>query len=164
MLHPELMLAAMVDMLVNILIFLLHLYGTAPIDASNPDLDLPESEATDPIEAAPIVVLTIAALEVEGEPLVPFTSTLGALGATEAAVTWPEGAVQEGRLPPLVDWLTERRATLLERDPEAVADTIIVECDRRVPWSVVSPVLSSAGAVGFTKFRFVVNTVSAEEG
>lgn len=168
MLHPELMLAAMVDMLFNILIFLLHLYGTAPIDSSNPDLDLPESEATDPVEAAPIVVLTTGAVEVAGEPLVPFTSNLGMLGDPAADPTeggafgYPEGSVQEGRLPPLVEWLTARRATMLERDPEAEADTIIVECDRRVPWSLVSPVLASAGSVGFTNFRFVVNTVTAD--
>jgi hypothetical protein len=146
------MLAAMVDMLVNILIFLLHLYGTAPIDAS-PELDLPESLATDPVEAAPIVVLTTRAVQVEGQPLVSFASLDG-------TVEYSEGSLENGQLPPLTRWLTSRRAAMIERRPDSEPDTIVVECDRRVPWSVVTPVLATAGAVGFTQFRFVVNTVS----
>lgn len=158
--HTELMLAAMVDMLVNILIFLLHLYGTAPIEATTADLDLPDSMATDPVEAAPIVVLTISAVQVDGEPLVSFASQNTSVGSAEGILAYPDGTLENGQLPPLTRWLTARRAAMIEHHPDSKPDTIIVECDRRVPWSVITPVLSTAGAVGFTQFRFIVNTVS----
>lgn len=147
----------MVDMLVNILIFLLHLYGTAPVDTTTRDLELPESLATDPVEAAPIVVLTVDAVQVDGEPLIPFTRQ----GSPDGVIAYPEGVLDGGHLPSLARWLTDRRARIIEHNPdEDPPDTIIVECDRRVPWSVVTPVLASAGSVGFTQFRFIVSTVS----
>jgi hypothetical protein len=156
--HTELMLAAMVDMMVNLLIFLLHLYGTAPIETSADGLQVPDATTREPIELAPVVVVTRKALEIEGKPVITFVELEGEL-------TYPEGVLDKGQIPPLHDWLVGRKAALVEQSEDGhVPDAIVVECDRRLPWSVIEPVLATSGAAGFPRFRFVVNTVTAPSG
>jgi biopolymer transport protein ExbD len=153
--HTELMLAAMVDIMVNLLIFLLHLYGTAPIETDADGLEVPDATARDPIELAPVVVVSRAVIEVDGKPLVTFAELDGEL-------SYPEGVLDKGQIPGLYDWLAARKAALVEQSEDGhVPDAIVLECDRRLPWTVLEPVLATAGAAGFPRFRFVVNTVSA---
>jgi biopolymer transport protein ExbD len=152
------MLAAMVDIMVNLLIFLLHLYGTAPIETSADGLQVPDATTREPIELAPVVVVSRTALEVDGKAVVTFVDLNGEL-------TYPEGTVDKGQIPALYDWLAGRKASLAEQSEDGhVPDAIVVECDRRLPWSAIEPVLATAGAAGFPRFRFVVNTITAPSG
>ena len=151
--HGELALAAMVDMMINLLIFLLHLYGDTPVQVqSSSDLILPDSRSHDPMSAAVSVVLSRRAVEVNGQQVI-------ALVDPDGNPHLPEGTVESGRLPALMKALQAAKApagTELDAEPPA----LLLQCDRRMPWSVLGAVVKSAGESGFSKIRFVVNEKS----
>jgi biopolymer transport protein ExbD len=133
----ELMLAAMVDMMINILIFLLTLYGTDPIDVQpSADLVVPSSHSKDPVEPGVSMVVTRRAVLVDGVEV-------AALGAEK-----PSAAA----LSRLQDELVKR----LVPEADGAPPELSVQCDHRVPWDVLGPVLGVAQDAGYGRFRFVV--------
>lgn len=134
----ELMLAAMVDMMMNLLIFLITLYGTDPIDLrpSN-ELVLPRAATGVPIEGAVVVEVTAKSIAVEGRPVVTLT----------------DGMVPAGGYAALAAALTAERGKVTDVDAEP---ELSIQCDRRVPWSVLGPIVTVAGRSGFPEFRFIV--------
>ena len=156
--HSELMLAAMVDMMVNLLIFLLHLYGNDPVEISRSDaLVLPKSVSRDPIERAPLVVVSQEAIEAGGQPLVH-------LVRVDGAPSLPEDALVDGRLAGLQRWLEEQLArTPVDPAAPRTPPYVVVEVDRSVPWSVVRAVVGTAGGAGYAGYRFVVRTAPSDE-
>lgn len=131
----DLTLAAMVDMMVNILMFLLHLYGTDPNLAERDDIELPRSSAWTPLEDAVTVVVSTAGASIDGE-------IVGSFGL-------------EGELTDLRDALAQQAAD--EPDEEA-RRSIVVEVDRAVPWPDLRRVLRAASGAGYEDVRFVVAT------
>lgn len=146
----ELNLAAMVDMMVNILLFLLTFYGTATTDAV--PMELAESVAKEPVSTRVQVAVTVEAVRVEGQPVVALRSEDGALVAPEAM--GPEFDDLRRRLE------TARVAALT---PDGMPPVLAVQVDRRVPWAVLKPVMAAATAAGWTDVRFVVNSVGSRE-
>lgn len=150
----ELSLAAMVDMMINILIFLLHLYGHGSIEAApSDDLQLAKSSARDVVRASVAVVVARDAIRVGGQSVVELVDDQG-------VPRLPEGAVNgAGYVSELAEELTRRRekaeAQPLPEGQEYVPE-LMVETDRRVPWAVLAPVLRSGAQAGIDQYRFVV--------
>jgi biopolymer transport protein ExbD len=139
----DLLLAAMVDMMVNVLLFLLTLYGAA--DAAG-DLQLPEG--TSKTETAAEVELTITqqTVAVDGTSILGIQSGPGWATLSEDALTKGLDALE-----------TKLRA---RHDDFSEAPRLAVQIDRRVPWSVVEPLIRTAGDAGFTDLHFVVTSVA----
>jgi len=142
--QSDLMLAAMVDMMVNVLLFLLTLYGSAAVDG---DLQLPEG--TSKSEPASEVELTISqhSVDVDGSPVIGVQSGGGWASLSEDGLTRGLDALE---------------AKLRERHDGTSTETprLAVQIDRRVPWSVVEPLIRTAGDAGFVDLRFVVTSVA----
>ena len=146
----ELMLAAMVDMMINLLIFLLTLYGTDPIEVrGSADLQLASSASHDPVKYAVAVVVSQKAVEVDGVPLL-------LLREQDGALRLPEGTTLEAFVTVLAGKRDAALVVAASKGVEAVPD-MSIQCDRRVPWEVLGPLLTAAGDAGFGQFRFVVH-------
>lgn len=156
--HDELNLTAMVDMLVNILIFLLALYGTGTIDLPQAKgLTLPDSASKSPIERSATVTITNEVILADGQ-------TVARLTPVNGVPTVPT-ATPERVIPALASWLAEKVDA--HRQQPAPPDgsppapmRLVVQCDREVPWSVVDLVLATAASVGITNEGFVVRTAT----
>ena len=140
-----LMLAALIDMLVNILIFLLTLYGSDPGQAAEAGVELAASTSLDPVAASVVVVISQEFVMISGKPVGPLEQVghdpkgLQTVLQHEWDRSRAEAVVGEGPVP----------------DPE-----LVLEIDRRVPWTSLRPVLRTAASVGFVDLRFVVSSVS----
>lgn len=146
----ELSLAAMVDMMINLLIFLLHLYGGgAAVDQSD-DLQLAKSTATEPVHVRVPVVISRTAIGVSGREVVALL-----LDGERSFV--PADAVENGAVPALTDAIRADLERQRERQPsDRAAAELVIQADRRATWTVLGPVLRSAAAAGVEKYRFVV--------
>ncbi|MEQ1565357.1 MAG: biopolymer transporter ExbD [Myxococcota bacterium] len=156
----ELSLAAMVDMMINILIFLLHLYGRGAVEAvPSEDLQLAKSTAEQEVRASISVVVSRQAILVGGATVLDLVDDHG-------VPTLPEGVVHEGHLPDLATALAAKRAKA-EQQPLPEGRTyvpeLLIETDRRVPWSVIGPVLRSGARAGVEHYRFVVSAQKREQ-
>lgn len=124
------------DMFVIILVFLLTFFD--PSMANESELTLPNSRAKAEVLPGGRVRVSRSALFVERERVASIEN-----GVLSAAVA------RDGRkIVPLHDALTA--AHRLGDRP------LLVECDKSVPYSLVGDVLFTAGAAGWTQFRFVV--------
>lgn len=150
----ELMLAAMVDMMINILIFLLTLYGTTPIELPKGEsLALASSAAREPVKLAVTVAVTTASVYVDNVSVLPLDRASG-------VPRLPPAAVVDGRIAPLADALLalidEARAP--GPDGQPVEPELLLQVDKAVPWSVLGAVMHTAEAVGYPRARFVVRS------
>jgi biopolymer transport protein ExbD len=141
--QSDLMLAAMVDMMVNVLLFLLTLYGAA--DAAG-DLQLPEGTSKTEANAEVALTITQQSVDVDGSPVLGIQQGGGWSSLSDDALT--------RGLDTLEGTLRERRDAL----PDSAR--LGVQIDRRVPWSVVEPVIRTAGHAGFVDLHFVVTSVA----
>lgn len=137
----ELQLAAMVDMMINLLLFLLNLYGNATGVEPSDTLSFARSTEDAPIHPAPAVVVSRASVKVAGD----------AVGTWSAEGRAPDGAE--------VDAL---RSALRGLPRSGDAPELLLQVDRRVPWTSIGPVLTVAGDEGFAHVRFVVASTSEE--
>lgn len=144
----ELALAAMVDMMINILLFLLQLYGNSTVMVqSSPELSLPRSSSADPIRYAVNVVVsrvkvtvgpdTVSEFPKENRP--PNEAELAAIGTALTAAREAQAA---------------RPPATPGAEPEPAR--VILQVDRRLPWEQLSPVIDAVGSAGFEDVRFVV--------
>jgi hypothetical protein len=160
----ELMLAAMVDMMLNILIFLLTLYGTSPVRIPAGELLLfAPSTARDPVRVSAVLAITTRSISLDGRPILPLSIDDSASGPRI-----PAGELENGRLPELdaalTDLLVTTRAAAGSGPSEKVQTELIIECDRRIPWAILGPVVRTAGWSGFPNYRFVVRAAGRQEG
>lgn len=156
----ELMLAAMVDMMVNILVFLLMLYGTDPVGVEGgEDLVLPDSSADEALKYALLVQVTREGVAFDGVTVAPLVERDGVLVLDPALL-------DRGTLVPLAQAMAPKvadaRSAATEEAP--FAGEVVILVDKRVPWSVVAPVARTADRVGLPKFRFLVNQQAASPG
>ncbi len=129
----------MTDMFTLILAFLLSFYDPAQVDA--PSLVLPSVAALGGEKEGIKLEVRKDAVVLDGVVLLPLDGKGGIESGTE----------RSGRI------LTAVRDALQPRvaDP---APTLLVACDKTVPFSVIGDVLSSANAAGFHDYRFVVES------
>jgi biopolymer transport protein ExbD len=145
----ELSLAAMVDMMINILIFLLHLYGRgAMVEPQSDDMELADSTTEEPLQLTVGVVVTRRAVEVGGQVIVDLEE-----------LQLRPGELSDGAIPALTEALTSElaRERAKAKPGEATEAQLLVQTDKRVPWSVLGPVLRSGAAAGAASYRFVVS-------
>lgn len=151
----ELMLAAMVDMMMNLLIFLITLYGTDPIEIEpSPELVLPRSTAERPIQAAPVLRVTTRQVALG-------STVVATLVDGGAGPMLPDGVLVDGRLPDL-----ERELGAIATSAPVEGDKtrpIDIQCDKRISWDVLGPLVESAGRAGFGDFRFIVRSSTADQ-
>jgi biopolymer transport protein ExbD len=137
----DLMLAAMVDMMVNVLLFLLTLYGAGPSTLVG-ELDLPEATSKDDTTAEVELAVTEDVVAIDGVVVLSLDRANG----------WSQL--------PHTDLFSVREKLRLRRQDFQEVPRLAVSIDRRVPWSVVKPLLAVAGDQGFTDLRFVVTSVT----
>ena len=141
----DLLLAAMVDILVNVLLFLLTLYGASPTELGA-GMELPTAASKD---------------ESEGEIELTITQDLVAVGGTQILALDQNGGWSQ--LPPEAQerGLQKVRSRLEAHRASAGQETAVlaVAIDRRTPWSVVAPIIQAAGDAGFSDLHFVVTSV-----
>lgn len=148
----ELMLAAMVDMMINILLFLLTLYGATSIATPPGDpIQFAPSASREPVRPQITLAVTPSAVFVG-------TTSVVALDVGGTTPRLPAGAVTDGLVPTVASALQALARTtppLPGAEPRP-APELLVECDKRVPWSVLGPLLHTAERAGFGVTRFVV--------
>ncbi len=133
----ELQLAAMVDMMINLLLFLLNLYGNSSGIQPGKDLSFARSTEDRPVHQAPAVIVSQTRVVVGGD-------TVG---------TWSA----EGRAPDRAE-IDTLQSALRALPHDAERSELLLQVDRRVPWTSLGPVLTAAGAEGFANVRFVVSS------
>lgn len=143
----ELSLAAMVDMMINLLIFLLHLYGGGPVAPTSDDLQLAKSVATEPVHVRVPVVVSRTSIVVGDQRVVELLS--------DGERTYvPIEAVENGAIGSLTEAIREAVAN---SEPDTSAE-LLIQTDRRTTWAVLGPVLRSAANAGVDQYRFVVSS------
>lgn len=142
----ELMLAAMVDMMVNVLIFLLAMYGTG---GTHPPagMDLARSTSTNADHATVIVVVSATNIVIDGKTLV-------------AGKSYDE-IVTEAQKAPLAAAFTQIYADHQAKDKDHEPE-LEIQSARDAPWDAVRAVLVGAGEAGFVKLRFSARPAHAE--
>jgi biopolymer transport protein ExbD len=142
--RSELMLAAMVDMMINILLFLLQLYGNSAITIQpSPDLELARSSARDQVQWAVSLVVSRNAVRLADKDI----------GSFPAQNRAPSQAEYEA----LVHALGDERSKVQVRARDHMAPTeVVVQADKHLSWQVLGPVMRAASDAGFANVRFVV--------
>ncbi len=138
------MLAAMVDMMINILLFLLQLYGNSAITIQpSPDLELARSTAREQVQWAVSVVVSRTAVSVRDVEIGTFPAQNRGPNAQE---------YQQ-----LVETLHAQRLEVQARSRHQESPReVVVQADRRLSWDVLGPVMRAASDAGFANVRFVV--------
>lgn len=138
-----LIITSMVDMFTLVLLFLLVFYD--PSYGGDASMELPHASIEHAVEKGPSVRVTPEAVTVEGKSVLRLAN--GLVGA-DVARSGPA-------VVPVVEALTALKST--NAPPSVDAEPVLlVECDRRVAWSVLRAVLDSASQAGYPRYRFVV--------
>lgn len=141
------MLAAMVDMMVNVLIFLLAMYGTG--GASPPaGLDLARSTSTQSEHSPVIVVVSGETITLDGKPLV--------------VAHGYDALVAEAKKAPIAAAFTKAYAERQGKDKDHEPE-LEIQSARDAPWDAVRAVLVGAGEAGFVKLRFTARPTHGEK-
>lgn len=154
---PELALAAMVDMMINLLIFLLHLYGRDPLTVPLSDeMQLARSASEQQVATVRVpVVLSTRTIWVGTNPVV-------SLATVDGRPALPPEALRDGAAVALIAPLREALAAAARGKADAPAE-LVVQADRRVPWSVLGPVVRAGALAGADSYRFLAHAEPGAE-
>jgi len=157
----ELNITSMMDMMTIILVFLLKSYSTDDITVQGGDLQLPVSSSLTPPKLAVNVIVSQSQILVDGEPVV----------ALEAAADPDTGKMvpkvpDDEKLGPKILSLFEKLQAKADQSKalgeRAASDEfdfkgqVLLQVDKRLPFSIVRDVMFTAGQAQFGEFRFVV--------
>jgi biopolymer transport protein ExbD len=150
---------SLMDTMTIILVFLLMNFGSDEVQVEgSEDLNLPTSTAEVPGRFTVNVVVSRRSIAVDGERVVEIErATDPATGAE--TFTIPETTR-------LAEALRRKAGTARPQTaPDGVESPevreILLQVDRRMPFSVVREVMATAGEAGFGSFRFVVISTTA---
>jgi biopolymer transport protein ExbD len=152
---------SMMDMMTIILVFLLKSYSTDDISvAPSKDLQVPISSAEKAPKLAVNVVVSQREIVVDGEEVLTLERVQNELGKEVTSVPSDEKRGQ------LISALYERLLEKAETAKDLAMRTgseefefkgeILLQCDKRLPFSVIREVMYTAGQAQFGNFRFVV--------
>lgn len=152
---------SMMDMMTIILVFLLKSYSTDDVSvAPSKDLQVPISSSEKPPKLAVNVVVSQREIVVDGKQVVVLGTEQDANGMDVTTVPTDE---KRGQLiSALYEELLEKAETakdLAMRTGRAEFEfkgEILLQCDKRLPFSVIREVMFTAGQAQFGNFRFVV--------
>lgn len=153
---------SMMDMMTIILVFLLKSYGAEDISvAGNDDLQIPVSMAMKPPKLAVNVVVSRKDIIVDGSHVMDLEQ--GVSDATgEVEIRVPEDEKRGQLISSLYDVLLEKAENAKDlgvRSGQAEFEfkgEILLQCDKRLPFSVIREIMFTAGQAQFGNFRFVV--------
>lgn len=152
---------SMMDMMTIILVFLLKSYSTDDISvAPSKDLQVPISTAEKAPKLAVNVVVSQSEIVVDGERVLALERQTNSAGADVAAV--PESEKRGQLINALYDRLLEKAETAKDLAMRTGGDDfefkgeILLQCDKRLPFSIIREVMFTAGQAQFGNFRFVV--------
>ena len=149
---------SLMDTMTIILVFLLMNFGANDVQVEgSDDLHLPTSTADVPGRFTVNVVVTRRSIAVDGERVAELVRETDATGAETYAAPDLE------RLSAVLAQKVEgaRKAELPEGEGESEIREVLLQVDRRMPFSVIREVMATAGAAGFGSFRFVVISTTA---
>lgn len=146
--NVSLNLTALMDILSNLLFFLLAAYTAQSLEVkTKPDLSLPVSSSQLSLKPSLTLMVSQSQIEVAGEPVVGLSGDKIAGEVTEDETIVP---LYE-RLRDIKD---KRKAAGRDDAPEA--DYVLLLADKNADSSVITKVLKSAGMAGFVNVRFGV--------
>lgn len=152
----ELNITSMMDMFTIILVFLLKSFSTEDIAvAPSGALTLPVSSTTRPPKLAVNVAVSRDQILVDGVSVLSL-----AAGASGPQI--PSAEKQGALVPKLYERLQQKAdaaktiATASGRADHEFRGEVLLQCDKSLPFSVVSDVMYTAGQAQFADFRFVV--------
>jgi biopolymer transport protein ExbD len=140
---------SLLDILSVILVFLLKSFATSTVQVKpSPELSIPFSMSTAPVEESVAVTVTLNALLVNDKPVMKFTN--GEL---------PANAVENGYLvEPLMAVLDEevrRQETVAKFNKAAEFKGLVtIIADRNVPFRLLTQVMYTIGQARFSKYKF----------
>jgi len=157
----SLSITSMMDIMTIILVFLLKSYGTDDVSvAPSKDLQIPVSTAEKPIKLAVNVVISQVAIIVDGEHVLQMERRQDEQGIEVTGV--PDGEKRGQLISLLYERLLEKAETAKDLAMRTGSDEfefkgeILLQCDKRLPFSVIREVMFTAGQAQFGNFRFVV--------
>ena len=158
----ELNITSMMDMMTIILVFLLKNYATEDISvAPSDDLQIPVSSALKPPKLAVNVVVSRKDVTVDGEWVLDLEQGVDE-ETGEPVMMVPDDDKRGQLISRLYDVLLEKAEAakdLGQRTGNADFEfkgEVLLQCDKRLPFSVIREVMFTAGQAQFGNFRFVV--------
>jgi biopolymer transport protein ExbD len=158
----ELNITSMMDMMTIILVFLLKSYSTEDISVSgNEDLQLPVSTSLKPPKLAVNVVITLKEILVDGEAVLQLEEVMDEKSG-QPTVRIPESGKRGAKIVDLFDKMVSKAETSkglgdrVGNDEFGFKGQVLLQCDKRLPFSVIREVMYTAGQAQFGEFRFVV--------
>ncbi len=153
---------SMMDMMTIILVFLLKSYSTEDISVTpSEDLQIPVSSALKPPKLAVNVVVSRKEILVDSVPVLRLERVADS-ETGEETVQVPDDSKTGQLIDTLYDRLQEKAETAKDLGSRAGSSDldfkgqVLLQCDRRLPFSVVREVMYTAGQAQFGEFRFVV--------
>lgn len=147
----ELIVTSMVDMFSLLLTFLLNFVD--PADPSALGVALPGSSSEEAVKQAIAVQISTTALRVDGREV---TALVPGPGGPALPGPVGGGAAAEAVERALSDVLAARELSVAPTTGADESHTIVIECDRSVPFSLVGEVLDAARNAGVRRYRFAV--------
>ena len=170
---------SMMDMMTIILVFLLKSYSAQDISvAPSEDLQLPVSTTTAPPEVAVNLVVTKTQIFVDGQPIKSENGEVVRLkderdprnpGQTKLVVpatdSMGDPLVTGQLIIPLHKALEDKSEVakkLAEKisqggvDEHGFKGRLLIQCDKKLPFSILREVMYTAGQAQFSEFKFVV--------
>lgn len=152
---------SMMDMMTIILVFLLKSYATDDISvAASKDLQVPISSSEKAPKLAVNVVVSQREIVVDGEEILSLERVQDEQGQEVTSVPADEKRGQ------LISVLYERLLEKAENAKDIAMQSgheeaefkgeILLQCDKRLPFSVIREVMFTAGQAQFGNFRFVI--------
>ncbi|AKU92107.1 ExbD/TolR family protein [Vulgatibacter incomptus] len=140
-------LVALIDVLTNILFFLMIGFAAQEVEVKSADkLQLPVSTTKQEIELSVSLAITTSEILIEGIPVA-------------RVVDGQIDAPRDGdKLLPIYDKLNALRAARLEKTAGLSKDddVIFLLADRSAPFTLLAPVMKTAAMAGYPNFRFAV--------
>jgi biopolymer transport protein ExbD len=153
---------SMMDMMTIILVFLLKQYGTDDISvAPSEDLQIPVSSAMKPPKLAVNVVVSRKDIVVDGEWVLDLEKGVDPETGQELTKI-PEAEKRGQRITQLHKVLFDKAQNAKELGQRTGAEDfefkgeVLLQCDKRLPFSVIREVMFTAGQAQFGNFRFIV--------
>jgi biopolymer transport protein ExbD len=157
----ELNITSMMDMMTIILVFLLKSYQTDDISVTpSDDLMIPVSSSLKPPKLAVNVIVSRKDIVVDGEWVLDLEPKADPVTGQEILAV-PDDEKRGQLISSLYDVLLEKAETAKDLGARTggafdFRGEILLQCDRRLPFSVIREVMFTSGQAQFGNFRFIV--------
>jgi biopolymer transport protein ExbD len=158
----ELNITSMMDMMTIILVFLLKSYQTEDISVTpSDDLMIPVSTSLKPPKLAVNVVVSRKDIVVDGKWVLDLTEKADS-DSGQQVLAIPDEEKRGQLISTLYDVLLEKAETAKDLGARTGSSDfdfkgeVLLQCDRRLPFSVIREVMFTSGQAQFGNFRFIV--------